>query len=50
MRIYCYFCGKSVSSEVPDETILRAVAVCPECIEAQRIVIPDAPTPHEVDE
>lgn len=33
MRLYCYGCGKSVSTEVPDETILRAVAICPECVE-----------------
>jgi hypothetical protein len=32
MRLFCFFCGKSVSTEVPDETILRAVCVCPECI------------------
>ncbi|HEY6415293.1 MAG TPA: hypothetical protein VIX41_03615 [Acidimicrobiales bacterium] len=42
MRIYCYFCGTSVSTEVPEETILRAVAVCPECIEAERILIPES--------
>lgn len=45
MRINCYFCGKSVSTEVPDETVLRAVAVCPECIEAGRIVVPELPAP-----
>ena len=39
MRIYCYFCGKSVSTEVPDETVLRALAVCPECIQQKRILI-----------
>ena len=33
MRIHCFECSKSVSSEVPDETILRAVAVCPECLQ-----------------
>jgi hypothetical protein len=32
MRLICFMCGKSVSTEVPDETILRAVCVCPECI------------------
>lgn len=42
MRIYCYFCGKSVSSVVPDDTVLRALAVCPECIEAGRIVVPES--------
>jgi hypothetical protein len=34
MRLYCYFCGKSVSNEVPDDTIVRACLECPECIEA----------------
>jgi chromosome segregation ATPase len=33
MRIRCNSCGKSVSSEVPDDTVLRAYAECPECIE-----------------
>lgn len=32
MRIHCFCCGKSVSTEVPEETILRAVAYCPECL------------------
>jgi hypothetical protein len=41
MRLCCYFCGKSVSSEVPDETVVRGVLVCPECIEVGRIKIPD---------
>ena len=40
MRLCCYFCGKSVSSEVPDTTVIRAVLVCPECIEAEKIKIP----------
>ena len=34
MRIHCIDCGKSVSTEVPADTMLRAVAVCPECIDA----------------
>lgn len=41
MRLFCHFCGKSVSSELPDATIVRALLVCPECIEAARIVFPD---------
>jgi hypothetical protein len=32
MRLHCHDCGKSVSTEVPDDTILRAVAICPECV------------------
>lgn len=30
-RIPCSKCGKSVSTEVPDETIVRAWVECPEC-------------------
>lgn len=33
MRLYCYTCGKPVSTEVPDDTVFRAVAECPECCE-----------------
>lgn len=32
MRLHCWFCGKSVSTEVSEETIVRAALVCPECI------------------
>ena len=32
MRLLCYECGKSVSTEVPSSTIIRAVLICPECI------------------
>jgi DNA-directed RNA polymerase subunit RPC12/RpoP len=35
MRILCYTCGKSVSTEVPDSTIVRAWIECPECIKKQ---------------
>jgi len=34
MRLQCYFCGRSVSNEVPQDTVVRALLVCPECIEA----------------
>jgi hypothetical protein len=34
MRIWCMNCGKSVSTEVPEGTIIRAWVECPECIEA----------------
>ena len=37
MRLLCTECGKSVSTEVPDATIVRAALKCPECIEAQDI-------------
>lgn len=32
-RIWCMTCGKSVSTEVPKNTIVRAWVECPECIE-----------------
>ena len=31
-RIHCSKCGKSVSTEVPDDTIVRAWVECPECV------------------
>ena len=43
MRLTCYFCGKSVSSEVPTNTTVRALLVCPECIEAGKIEILEPP-------
>lgn len=39
MRYVCYFCGKSVSSELPNDSIIRAILVCPECIEAKKIIV-----------
>ena len=48
MRIYCSMCGKSCSTEVPDTTVFRAMAVCPECIEAEKVIIPDDP-PEEAE-
>lgn len=41
MRLCCYFCGKSVSNEVPTDTVVRALLVCPECVEAGKIIVPD---------
>jgi hypothetical protein len=52
MRLFCFFCGKSVSTEVSDDTILRAVCVCPECIprtireDTVSILTPRAPRDH----
>lgn len=42
MRLHCTECGKSVSSEVPDGTIVRAILVCPECV-ARMFPAEDAP-------
>ena len=33
MKIRCCKCGENVSTEVPDETIVRGWVECPECIE-----------------
>ena len=33
MRLKCSKCGKVVSSEVPDNIVIRAFIECPECIE-----------------
>lgn len=33
MRLRCNSCGKSVSTEVPCDTVVRAWLECPECIE-----------------
>lgn len=35
MRLRCLSCAKSVSSEVPDETVVRAILTCPECFAAE---------------
>lgn len=50
-RLHCFSCGKVVSSLVPSETVLRAVALCPECIEESHPdmwegFLPDHPTPE----
>ena len=41
VRYHCHFCGKSVTSELPDDAVVRAILVCPECIEAKRILFPE---------
>jgi hypothetical protein len=41
MRYFCNFCYKSVTSELPEDAVIRAVLVCPECIEAKKILIPE---------
>jgi hypothetical protein len=33
MRYHCNFCGKSVTSELPDAAVIRATLICPECLE-----------------
>lgn len=34
MRYHCHFCGKSVSSELPSDAVIRATLICPECLAA----------------
>lgn len=41
MRYPCHMCGKSVTSELPDDSVIRAILVCPECIETGKILFPD---------
>jgi hypothetical protein len=41
MRYICHFCYKSVTSELPDDSVIRAILVCPECIAAKRVIIPE---------
>jgi hypothetical protein len=33
MKLRCTYCSKIVSTEVPDDTVVRAVLECPECVE-----------------
>lgn len=42
MRLVCFGCGKSVSTHVEDDTVVRAVLVCPECV--PRMIRQDART------
>ncbi len=41
MRYYCHFCHVSVTSELPDDTVIRAILICPECLEEGKLVFPD---------
>lgn len=33
MRLWCWYCHKPVSTELPEDALFRAIAVCPECLE-----------------
>ena len=35
MNVRCFHCGKVVSTEVPSDFVMRAVATCPECIKEE---------------
>lgn len=47
MRLFCFDCGKSVSSEIPDDVIIRAIATCPECIEKNKDKSPSTVEPKD---
>lgn len=32
MRLWCFQCHSTVSTEIPDDSIFRATATCPECM------------------
>lgn len=34
MRLHCWYCHQPVTNELPEGTVFRAIAICPECIEA----------------
>lgn len=31
-RYFCHYCGKSVTSELPEDAVIRATIICPECL------------------
>jgi len=35
MKIHCFICGKVVSTDIPEVTVFRAIATCPECVEKE---------------
>jgi hypothetical protein len=39
MRYHCEFCRTSVTSELPDDSVIRAILVCPECIDSGKVII-----------
>ena len=47
MRYVCHFCGKSVTSELPDDSVIRALMVCPECFEKGVVTDSSAPKANE---
>jgi hypothetical protein len=42
MRFMCWLCYRSVTSDLPEGSIIRAVLLCPACIERLRAQIPRA--------
>jgi len=52
IRLWCWYCHKPVSTPIPEDTIFRALAICPECIERadeiKYLTLPDDPEEVEV--
>ena len=46
MRYFCWCCHKSVTSELPDDAVVRAISVCPECIQEKKILFPEDRCPN----
>jgi len=46
MQLQCWYCGKTVSNHVPDSTVFRATATCPEC-EQKKAERPQQCAPNE---
>lgn len=47
MFYHCYGCGKAVTSPLPEDSVVRAILICPECLEQGKITIPDPPRPRD---
>lgn len=45
MRIFCLNCLRSVSSELPDDAVIRAACVCPECLAGGVVTVTPDPLP-----
>lgn len=41
MRYHCGCCGKCVTSSLPEDSVIRAFLVCPECIGNEKIIFPE---------
>lgn len=35
MTLRCFYCGKIVSTELPDTAVVRGIIMCPECVEKE---------------
>jgi len=37
MKLSCFTCGATVSSELPEDTVVRGTVECPECAEKKAV-------------